>query len=100
MNVAIVGTGLIGGSMAIALKEKNIADKIIGVESNKQYQQRALDLLLVDEINDLDEAVQKSDIVILAVPVDAAIKMIGQVLDETENQIIIDVGSTKVRYVH
>ncbi|MEP7253341.1 MAG: prephenate dehydrogenase/arogenate dehydrogenase family protein, partial [Ginsengibacter sp.] len=95
MNVAIVGTGLIGGSMAIALKEKNIADKIIGVESNKQYQQRALDLSLVDEINDLDEAVQKSDVVILAVPVDAAIKMISQVLDKTENQIIIDVGSTK-----
>ena len=95
MNVAIVGTGLIGGSMAIALKEKNIADKIIGVESNKQYQQRALELSLVDEINVLEEAVQKSDVVILAVPVDAAIKMIGSVLDETQNQIIIDVGSTK-----
>ena len=95
MNVAIVGTGLIGGSMAIALKEKGIAKKIIGVESNPRHQKQALDLLLVDEINDLDEAVSKCDVIIIAVPVDTAIKLIGDILDKIDKQIVIDVGSTK-----
>jgi prephenate dehydrogenase len=95
MNIAIIGTGLIGGSMAIALKEKGIATRIIGVESNKQHRQQALDSLLVDEINELDEAISKCDIVILAVPVDVATKMIGNILDKIDKQIVIDVGSTK-----
>ena len=95
MNIAIFGTGLIGGSMAIALKEKGIAAKIIGVELNKQRQQQALDLLLADEIMTAEEAISKCDVIILAVPVDTTEKMIGNILDKVDKQIIIDVGSTK-----
>ncbi len=95
MNVAIIGTGLIGGSMALALKEKGIASKIIGVEPNKQYQQQALDALLVDETNDLKEAITKCEVVILAVPVDVAKEMIVEILNNVDQQIVIDVGSTK-----
>ncbi|MEO6187594.1 MAG: prephenate dehydrogenase [Ginsengibacter sp.] len=95
MIVTIVGTGLIGGSMAIALKEKKIATKIIGVESDKLHQQQALNLKIVDEINELDEAIAKSDLIILAVPVDIAKKMITGILDQVDRQIVIDVGSTK-----
>jgi prephenate dehydrogenase len=50
MIVSIIGTGLIGGSFAIALKENGMADKIIGVESNKEHAAQALSLGLVDEI--------------------------------------------------
>src|SRR6266487_6518693 len=74
--ITIIGTGLIGGSMALALKEKGFASKIIGVEINKEHQQQALDLGIVDEINELDEAIVKSDMIIIAVPVSAADKMI------------------------
>ncbi len=95
MNIAIFGTGLIGGSMAIALKEKGIATKIIGIELNKQRQQQALDLLLVDEIDELDEAISKCDVMIIAVPVDTTDKIIGHILDSIDKQIVIDVGSTK-----
>ncbi|MEO8567997.1 MAG: prephenate dehydrogenase [Ginsengibacter sp.] len=95
VNVAIIGTGLIGGSMAIALKEYGIASKIIGVEINNEYRQQALDLLLVDEINELNDAVSKCDVVILAVPVDIATKMIGDILNKADKKIVIDVGSTK-----
>ncbi len=63
--VAIIGTGLIGGSMAIALKEKGFASKVIGVETNPEHQQQALDLGLVDEINELDEAIRQSDFIIV-----------------------------------
>ena len=95
MNVAIIGTGLIGGSMAIALKEKNAGIKIIGVDNNQQHAKEALELGFIDEINELDEAVEKSDLIILAIPVNAAEKIINSILDKVNKQIIIDTGSTK-----
>lgn len=95
MNVAIVGTGLIGGSMAIALKEKNAAIKIIGVDNNQQNAKEALELGFIDEINGLDEAVEKSDLIILAIPVNAAEIIINSILDKVDQQLIIDTGSTK-----
>ncbi|HEV2833095.1 MAG TPA: prephenate dehydrogenase [Hanamia sp.] len=95
MDVTIIGTGLIGGSMAIALKEKNIAQKIFGVESSPQHANDALKLGLVDEINELDEAISKSGLIILAVPVNTAEKMIVSILDKVDQQIVMDLGSTK-----
>jgi prephenate dehydrogenase len=95
MNVTIIGTGLIGGSMAIALKEKGIAKRIIGVESNLQHAQTAIKLGLVDVIKQLDEAIETADLIIIAVPVDAAAKMIVSILDKVHGQTVIDLGSTK-----
>lgn len=95
MNATIIGTGLIGGSMAIALKEKNIAQKIFGVENSPQHAGEAIQLGLVDEINELDEAISKSGLIILAVPVNTAEKMIVSILDKVDQQIVIDLGSTK-----
>ena len=93
--ITIIGTGLIGGSMALALRAKGFASKIIGVEKNVEHQQQALELGLVDEINELDEAIVKSDVVIIAVPVSVADKMITSILDKVVKQVVIDVGSTK-----
>jgi prephenate dehydrogenase len=93
--ITIIGTGLIGGSMALALKGKGFASKIIGVEINKEHQQQALDLGIADEINELDEAIVKSDMIIIAVPVSVADKMIISILDKVRKQVVIDVGSTK-----
>jgi prephenate dehydrogenase len=95
MNVTIIGTGLIGGSMAIALKEKNIAQKIFGVESSPQHADDAIKLGLVDTIEELDEAISKSGLIILAVPVNTAEKMIVSILDKVDQQIVMDLGSTK-----
>src|SRR5688500_10199465 len=80
LSVAIIGTGLIGGSMAIALKEKGFAAEIIGVETNPEHKQQALDLGLVDEINELDEALRKSDFIIISVPVSVADDLIISIL--------------------
>ncbi|MEO5651021.1 MAG: prephenate dehydrogenase [Ginsengibacter sp.] len=95
MNVTIIGTGLIGGSMAIALREKGIAQKVIGVESSLQHADDALKLGLVDEINELEVAILKSNLIILAVPVNTAEKMVVSILDKVDQQIVIDLGSTK-----
>lgn len=95
MNIAIIGTGLIGGSLAIALKENGIAQKIIGVEKNKEHAAKALELGLVDEIKEMEAALLAADMVILAVPVDAAEQLILPILNQIKQQVIIDVGSTK-----
>lgn len=95
MTVTVVGIGLIGGSFALALKDKGIASKVIGVESNEEHQQKALSLGLVDEIKELNEAIEESDLIFLAVPVDAVEKLLPSILDKVNNQVVMDAGSTK-----
>jgi prephenate dehydrogenase len=95
MIVSIIGTGLIGGSFAIALKENGMADKIIGVESNKEHAAQALSLGLVDEITGWEEAVSQSDLVILAIPVNAVEELLPLILNRVDQQVIMDVGSIK-----
>ena len=95
MTVTIIGIGLIGGSMAIALKEKGFATYVIGVDANKANQQKALELKLVDEVMPLYEAVTKADVIILAIPVNATELLLPQLLDNIHAQVIIDTGSTK-----
>jgi prephenate dehydrogenase len=99
MNIAIVGVGLIGGSMALALKESGFAQKIIGVESNRAHAQKAIELGLADEVASLEDAVLNSDVVMLAIPVDALENVLPQVLGMVDHQIILEAGSTKSRII-
>ena len=95
MVVTVVGIGLIGGSMALALKEKGIATKVIGVDANVVHQQQALDLGLVDEIAHLETAVNDAQIVVVATPVNALVQLVPEILHKIGQQIVLDVGSTK-----
>lgn len=97
--VTIVGTGLIGGSFGLVLKDKGLATHIIGVDKKVENQQRALALGIADEVLPLKEAVAKSKLVVLAVPVDAVHLLLPSVLDEVTNQIVMDMGSTKQNVV-
>lgn len=94
-RIAIVGVGLIGGSLALQLHEKKLSSKLIGVESNKKHAEEALTLELVDEIMDLDDAIRSSDVIILAIPVDTIVNILPTVLDKIDNQVVVDLGSTK-----
>lgn len=100
MNVTIIGLGLIGGSFAIALKNKGIASRVIGVENNMLHQQKALELGLVDEIASLEDAIKLAELVILAIPVDAAENMLPLIMDLCSEQIVIDTGSTKQNIIN
>ncbi len=95
MTVTIIGIGLIGGSMAISLKENGFAKKIIGVDANSENIDKAYRRRLIDEDYSLKEAIPKSNLIILAIPVDAIINLLPKILDQIEDQIVIDVGSTK-----
>jgi prephenate dehydrogenase len=95
MKVAVVGIGLIGGSLALSLKDKQLVAEVIGVDANPLHADRALELGLVDRLATLAEAVELADLVILATPVDAAEKLLPGVLELVTRQVVMDVGSTK-----
>lgn len=95
MTVSIIGIGLIGGSLALALRDKGLSERIIGVDGNPAHRQKALELKLVDEVMELDAAVAQSDLVVLAVPVSAILSLLPGVLDKVEHQVVMDAGSTK-----
>lgn len=95
-HVTIVGVGLISGSLALALKEKKLAKNIIGVSRTEASIQKALKLGLIDEALPLEEAVKKSDLVYVAIPVDATVWVVQKIMDMVnEDQIVVDAGSTK-----
>jgi len=97
MKIAVIGIGLIGGSMMIDLRKRGFADKIIGVDSNLQHQNIAKLCGLVDEIDTLENAIDRSDLIILCTPVDSNCKMLPVILDRIDgtSKVVTDMGSTK-----
>ncbi len=95
MQIGIIGIGLIGGSMAIDLKKRGFADRVVGVENNRLHAAAAREMGLVDEIVSLDDCVAQSDIIVVATPVNAALRLIPEILDKVDTQIVTDVCSTK-----
>jgi prephenate dehydrogenase len=99
-KIAIIGVGLIGGSLALQLNEKGLASTITGVDNDPEHAAQAVELELVDQMADLDEAISGSDVVILAIPVDTIAKILPPLLDKLDKQILVDLGSTKSALVN
>ena len=99
MKVGVIGLGLIGGSMAIDLKRKGFAQEVLGVEAEPLNAAAAQKIGLADRVVPLQECVEESDLIILAVPVGAAVKMLPEILDifasQNAEKVVIDVCSTK-----
>ena len=96
MTITVIGLGLIGGSMAISLKKRGFASRVIGVDKNPEHGEMALELGIVDEVLPLELGVQQTDLVIIAIPVNALSKVVIPVLDAINREtIVLDVGSTK-----
>jgi len=81
MIVSIIGLGLIGGSLAISIRENEFAKRIIGVDSSNKNAEDALAIRLVDEITNIETAVPLADLVIIAVPVDQTKLILPKILD-------------------
>ena len=94
-KIAIVGVGLIGGSMALQLHEKKLSSRLIGVEASVQHAEQALEYELVDEVLPLEEAIEAAEVIVLAVPVNVQVNLLPQILDKVTDQIVMDMGSTK-----
>ncbi len=101
LTVTIVGVGLISGSFALGLKEKNLASHIIGVSRTEASAKKALELGLVDEMLPLEAAVKKSQLIYVAIPVDVTIAVVHKILDLiNDKQTVADAGSTKSALSH
>lgn len=96
-RVTIIGLGLIGGSLGLAIKKQCLAKEVIGVSRRKSTINRALSLGIVDAATlDVKKGVKGSDLVILTTPVLKIID-IAKIISDTlsKGTILIDVGSTK-----
>lgn len=95
MNIGVIGLGLIGGSFALAAK-KHITDVVLfGGDKKINNIKEAIEKGIIDyELKSKDYA--KMDILILAVPVDAATDIVLNLLDKiNDNALLFDAGSTK-----
>ena len=95
MNITIIGLGLIGGSMSLALRDKTHISRIIGVDQNLAHCKEAIELGLVDEVMELEAAIKQADLVIVSIPVDATEKLLPVILNLVDRQVVMDVGSAK-----
>ena len=95
-HLAVVGLGLMGGSMALALRA--YADRITGVDVSESARRYALEQGMVDAaVDELHKGVHQADVVILAAPVRAIVEMLSMRIGSylRSNTLVIDIGSTK-----
>lgn len=96
MTCALIGVGLIGGSLSLRLKQLGKVTHVLGVDKDPKHLQQAFQRGLIDAERELAQAVEESELIILAVPVDASLTLLPKILDLcTEKHTVIDVGSTK-----
>lgn len=95
-TVGIIGCGLIGGSIAIKLRQTGFAQCFLGYDSNELNGNKAVDLGIIDEAVAPDLLISRSDIIILAIPVSHALTALPDILKNINQEtIVIDFGSTK-----
>jgi len=95
-SITIVGVGLISGSFSLGVKDRGLVKNVIGVSRTPASLEKALELGLIDEALPLEEAVRKSDLIYVAIPVDATLPMMQRIMDlVNDRQIVADAGSTK-----
>ncbi len=101
-TVGVIGLGLIGGSMALDLKRRGFAACTLGVEQDPVAAEAAKTIGLVDEVVSYEDCIARADIIVVAVPVGTAVKMVPDILNHFEqgDKIVIDVCSTKSQICH
>lgn len=99
-TIAIIGLGLMGGSLALALKEKNAAQKIIGITRTRATLDIALKCGAIDAASDQLSAAGDADVIVLCAPVRTILQQIPQLGHIAhDGALIIDMGSTKRKIV-
>lgn len=98
MIIGIVGLGLMGGSLGLALQNTKLVSKVVGFDHNLSHCEEALKLNLVHEIVSFSE-IKACDVIFLAIPVGGIIKALQELQDISAHTTIIDLGSTKAEIV-
>lgn len=96
MKTTIIGLGLIGGSIAIDLRKSGLVSELSGIDLNEHNATKALEIGLIDKLENEGDALNTSDLIILAIPVNALSQLIPSILDVVKKSaVVIDAGSTK-----
>ena len=100
-KVCIIGLGLIGGSIGLAMKRSKISNQIIGFARSNSTLKRAIELGLVDKVKDnLEDAVNDCDLIILATPLSTFKKLVEEMSPFLKKDCIItDTGSAKLSVI-
>ena len=100
-KVCIIGLGLIGGSIGLAMKRSKISNQIIGFARSNSTLKRAIELGLVDKVKDnLEDAVNDCDLIILATPLSTFKKLVAEMSPFLKKDCIItDTGSAKLSVI-
>jgi prephenate dehydrogenase len=100
-KVAIIGVGLIGGSIGLAIKRKKLARQVVGVARKNKTLRDALRIKAVDKVTrDIAQAVKGADLVILCQPIEAIITSFSKISPFLKGgAIVTDVGSCKEEIV-
>lgn len=94
-NIGIIGLGLMGGSLALALKDTSKNYYFIGLDHNEKHCQEALSLNLVDEVVSELDSLSHCDVIFLSIPVDGIIAVAQSLQNISKECTVIDLGSTK-----
>ncbi len=95
IKIGIIGLGLMGGSLSIALQSTSKNYHFTGLDHNKRHCAEALSLGLVDKIVQTLDEISHCDIIFLTIPVDGIIAIAQEIQDLDEKCTVIDLGSTK-----
>lgn len=100
-RLSIIGVGLIGGSLARALRRAGVCGEIVGCGRNRSNLQKAVDLGVIDRYETVPaSAVNGADMVIVAVPLGSMAAMFAAIRDAlSPNAVVSDVGSAKASVV-
>ena len=96
-KVGIIGLGLMGGSLSLAMQQCDKPYYFIGLDHNPTHCSQALELGLVNEIAPSLEALKNCDIIFLTIPVDGIIAVTQQLAPLDPSCTVIDLGSTKAK---
>ena len=99
MKIGIIGLGLMGGSLSLAMRELYDDLEVIGLDHNPQHGIEALKLNLVDKVVETLDEIKEVDVLFLSVPVDGIIAILKHLPPLPETTTVIDLGSTKARIV-
>ncbi len=96
-EITIVGPGLIGGSLALAIKSEKICKKIVGIDVSRKNLDHAINYNIIDEAReDIDKRINLSSIIFICTPVGSIDRLIKKISNfSNKGQIITDVGSVK-----
>tara|TARA_B110000438_G_C15813640_1_gene650887 strand:- start:1599 stop:2501 length:903 start_codon:yes stop_codon:yes gene_type:complete len=96
-KICIIGCGLIGSSIARAVKKNNLSDKVVSSNRSTAINKKVIELKIVDESSsDTKKMVTNSDLIIIATPLSSYESVILKIRDSLKNGCILtDVGSVK-----